>query len=165
MKLCVLQHSSFLSCSIIAIYKWLIGNFFMFYSVVCFYLLIGAYIICYHSILPVIDNFNAELPCCVLFLFVQFREYILGDIISGLSVGVMTIPQSMGYSLLANMPAKFGLYSSLFPVLVYFMFGTSRHVSLGTMALNSLLIQAAISRNVGDSVALNVTGNETADMQ
>lgn len=96
---------------------------------------------------------------------VQFRRDILGDIIAGLSVGVMTVPQSMGYSLLAGMPPKYGLYTSLFPVLVYFIFGTSRHVSLGTMALSSLLIRAAIDRDAPESISANLTGNGTDDMQ
>ena len=84
--------------------------------------------------------------------------------VSGLSVGVLTIPQSMGYSLLASLPAKFGLYTSLFPVLIYFMFSTSRHVSLGTMALGSLVIRAAIERQVTDSSYLNITGNGTDEL-
>jgi len=67
----------------------------------------------------------------------------------------------MGYSLLAGMPAKYGLYTSLFPVLVYFIFGTSRHVSLGTMALGSLFINAAIERQFTESSLLNVTRNGT----
>ena len=77
----------------------------------------------------------------------------------------MTIPQSMGYSLLANMPPKYGLYTSLFPVLVYFIFGTSRHVSLGTMALSSLFIRAAVSRDVPESVVSNLTSNGTIELQ
>lgn len=98
-------------------------------------------------------------------IFLQFRQDILGDIIAGLSVGVMTVPQSMGYSLLASMPPKYGLYTSLFPVLVYFIFGTSRHVSLGTMALSSLLIHSAIDRDVPESSVLNITGNGTAELE
>jgi len=99
----------------------------------------------------------------VIFFILQFRQDILGDLVSGLSVGVLTIPQSMGYSLLAGMPAKFGLYTSLFPVLVYFIFGTSRHVSLGTMALSSLFIRAAIERQVTGSSHLNITSNGTVE--
>ena len=95
----------------------------------------------------------------------QFRRDILGDIIAGLSVGVMTVPQSMGYSLLASMPPKYGLYTSLFPVLVYFIFGTSRHVSLGTMALGSLVIRSALTRDVDESAVFNITGNGTAELQ
>jgi len=100
-----------------------------------------------------------------MFISLQFRQDILGDIIAGLSVGVMTVPQSMGYSLLANMPPKYGLYTSLFPVLVYFIFGTSRHVSLGTMALGSLIIRSAIARDVFEPSVANVTSNGTAVLQ
>jgi len=100
-----------------------------------------------------------------MFISLQFRQDILGDIIAGLSVGVMTVPQSMGYSLLANMPPKYGLYTSLFPVLVYFIFGTSRHVSLGTMALGSLIIRSAIARDVFEPSVANVTSNGTAELQ
>jgi len=101
----------------------------------------------------------------VEFIFLQFRQDILGDIIAGLSVGVMTVPQSMGYSLLASMPPKYGLYTSLFPVLVYFIFGSSRHVSLGTMALGSLVIHSAITRDTVESTDLNITSNGTAELQ
>lgn len=110
-----------------------------------------------------------ELGCIliveVICRLLQFRQDILGDIIAGLSVGVMTVPQSMGYSLLASMPPKYGLYTSLFPVLVYFLFGTSRHVSLGTMALSSLVIRSAIIRDAVESSVLNTTSNSTTELQ
>jgi len=77
----------------------------------------------------------------------------------------MTVPQSMGYSLLAKMPPKFGLYTSIFPVFVYFLFSTSRHVSLGTMALGCLIIRSVISRDVPEPSAFNVTSNGTAELQ
>ena len=46
----------------------------------------------------------------------------------------------MAFSLLAGLPAVYGLYSSLFPVVGYFVFGTSRHISFGTMAVISLFL-------------------------
>lgn len=87
----------------------------------------------------------------------QFRRDTLRDIISGLSVGVMTIPQSMGYAMLAAVPGYYGLYTSLFPVLIYFLFATSQHVSIGTMALSSLVIRTAVEHET----PLWLTGNET----
>jgi len=77
----------------------------------------------------------------------------------------MTVPQSMGYSLLANMPPKYGLYTSLFPVFVYFIFATSRHVSIGTMALGSLIIRSAIARDAGVSSVFNLTSNGTTELE
>ena len=76
----------------------------------------------------------------------RLREYILNDLVAGLSVGVIHIPQGMGFALLASLPAVFGLYSSFFPVIVYFFFATSRHNSAGTMALISLMIGAVADR-------------------
>ena len=97
--------------------------------------------------------------------FLQFRQDIIGDIVAGLSVGVMTVPQSMGYSMLASVPTHYGLYTSLFPVIVYFIFGTSRHVSLGTMALSSLVIRSAVTRDIVEPSALNTTINSTTEFQ
>lgn len=53
------------------------------------------------------------------------------DIISGCTVAIMHIPQGMGYALLANIPAIMGIYTAFFPVLAFFLFGTSRHNSMG----------------------------------
>lgn len=74
----------------------------------------------------------------------RFKEYILGDLVSGLSVGVMTVPQSMGYAILAQVPPIMGLYTSFFPVVLYCLFSSSRHVAIGTMALSSLIIASSV---------------------
>ncbi|XP_014665693.1 PREDICTED: sulfate transporter-like isoform X2 [Priapulus caudatus] len=74
------------------------------------------------------------------------RQYLLGDIIAGMVVGVMNIPQGMGYAMLANMPPVCGLYVSFFAPLTYFIFGTSRHISVGTFAVVSLMVADAVHR-------------------
>ncbi len=61
----------------------------------------------------------------------NIKEYLLKDIITGLTIGVVQIPQSMAYSMMADLPPVNGLYVSFFTVLVYFFLGTSRHLSLG----------------------------------
>ncbi|XP_054007384.1 solute carrier family 26 member 6-like isoform X1 [Hylaeus anthracinus] len=69
----------------------------------------------------------------------NWRKNIISDIISGLTVAVMHIPQGMAYALLGNVPPVVGIYMAFFPVLVYFFFGTSRHVSIGTFAVVCLM--------------------------
>ncbi|NNF04649.1 MAG: sulfate permease [Rhodothermales bacterium] len=67
------------------------------------------------------------------------------DAVAGLSVATMLVPQSMAYALLAGMPAVYGLYASLVPLLVYPLIGTSRHVAVGIMAIDSMIVAAGVS--------------------
>merc|ERR1719408_813368 len=62
-----------------------------------------------------------------------------GDMIAGLTVGVMLVPQCLAFALLAGLPIQVGLYSSFAPLIVYSMFGTIRQVQPGPTALMSLL--------------------------
>lgn len=67
------------------------------------------------------------------------KKNLAGDIISGITVAVMSIPQGLAYGLLAGVAPIVGLYMAFFPVLIYFIFGTSRHISMGTFAVVSLM--------------------------
>ncbi|XP_072418789.1 prestin isoform X1 [Chiloscyllium punctatum] len=90
------------------------------------------------------------------------KEYILGDIISGLSTAMMQLPQSLAYAILAAVPPVFGLYSSVFPVLLYTIFGTSRHVSIGTFAVISLMVGTVVVRLTPDQM-FHVTSMNTTN--
>ena len=66
------------------------------------------------------------------------------DVIAGLTTAVMLVPQAMGYALLAGLPPIHGLYASVAPILMYAVFGTSRHLAVGPVAMDSILVAAAV---------------------
>ncbi len=81
------------------------------------------------------------------------REYsranLASDLVAALIVTIMLIPQSLAYALLAGLPPEAGLYASIAPIIVYAMFGTSRALAVGPVAVVSLMTAAALG-NVAD---------------
>ena len=63
---------------------------------------------------------------------------------AGLTVGIMLIPQGMAYAMIAGLPLEYGLYAALAPQIVYGVFGTSRHLAVGPVAMDSLLVAAGL---------------------
>lgn len=72
------------------------------------------------------------------------RETLRGDLNAGITVGIMLIPQGMAYAVLAGMPAVYGLYAAIVPLLIYAVFGTSRQLAVGPVAMVSLLVLAGV---------------------
>ena len=68
------------------------------------------------------------------------------DLIAAFTVTVLVVPQGMAYALLAGLPAIYGLYAAFIPLLVYPLFGSSRHLSVGPVALVSIILFAELSR-------------------
>ena len=74
----------------------------------------------------------------------NFRTF-RADLLAGITVAVMLVPQGMAYGLLAGLPPIYGLYAGIVPLFLYAFFGTSRQLSVGPVALVSLLVYAGIS--------------------
>lgn len=68
-----------------------------------------------------------------------------GDLKAGLTTGMMFIPQGMAYAVIAGMPPIYGLYAGVIPLLVYPLLGTSRHLSVGPVAVDMLIVGAGVS--------------------
>ena len=74
------------------------------------------------------------------------REDLPRDLLAGLVVGVVTVPQAVAYALLAGLPAQAGLYASLVPMVIYAVLGSSRQVVVGPVAIAALMVAATVSR-------------------
>ena len=75
------------------------------------------------------------------------------DLVAGLTVGIVLIPQGMAYAMIAGLPPVYGLYASILPLLVYMFLGTSKNVGIGPVAMDSLLVAAGLG-------AMAITGVE-----
>lgn len=70
---------------------------------------------------------------------------LVGDATAGIIVAIMLIPQGMAYAMLAGLPPQAGLYASILPSILYACLGTSRTLSVGPAAMNSLLVATSLS--------------------
>lgn len=87
-------------------------------------------------------NFN---PAPFLVWFKDYnRDKFIRDLIAGLTIAAVLVPQSMAYALLAGMPPIYGLYASFLPIAVAALFGSSRFLATGPVAIIALLSASAL---------------------
>ncbi|ORY61786.1 sulfate permease 2 [Pseudomassariella vexata] len=72
--------------------------------------------------------------------------WLLGDVIAGVTVGFVVIPQGMAYAILAKLPPEYGLYTSFVGFLLYWTFATSKDITIGTVAVMSTLVGNIVGR-------------------
>ena len=73
------------------------------------------------------------------------RHALSNDLIAAVIVTIMLIPQSLAYAMLAGLPPEAGIYASIVPIMLYAVFGTSRSLAVGPVAVVSLLTASALS--------------------
>lgn len=84
-------------------------------------------------------------PICNWILHYNYK-WLYGDLVAGITVGVVLVPQSMSYAQLAGLEAQYGLYSSFVGVFIYSFFATSKDVSIGPVAVMSAQVGKVIAK-------------------
>lgn len=72
-------------------------------------------------------------------------QWLAGDVVAGITIGAILVPQGMAYALLANLPPQFGLYSSFMGPVIYWIFGTSKDISIGPVAVLSTVVGTVVA--------------------
>ncbi|KAJ7329587.1 hypothetical protein JRQ81_015761 [Phrynocephalus forsythii] len=92
----------------------------------------------------------------------RVKEWLVSDMISGVSTGLVATLQGLAYALLVGVPIGYGLYSAFFPIVTYFFLGTSRHISVGPFPVVSLMVGSVVLSMAPDEnfrlISSNVTG-------
>ena len=90
-------------------------------------------------------NIRKALPLLELFPGYD-KSNFRADLIAGITVAIMLVPQGMAYAFLAGMPPIYGLYGGLIPLFLYGLFGSSRQLSIGPVAISAILVLAGVSQ-------------------
>ncbi|MCB0088935.1 MAG: hypothetical protein KDE54_13565, partial [Caldilineaceae bacterium] len=80
-------------------------------------------------------------------------EDLPGDLLAGIIVTIMLVPQGMAYALVAGLPPQVGLYASITPVFIYGLLGSSRTLAVGPVAIVSLMVAAGLGPIANGDVA------------
>ncbi|KAL0084722.1 sulfate transporter family-domain-containing protein [Phycomyces blakesleeanus] len=87
-------------------------------------------------------------------------RWFLKDLVAGITVGIVVVPQGMGYAKIACLPPQYGLYTAFVGLCVYCLFATSKDISIGPTAVMSLLVGQTITRVVSENPT--ITGPDVA---
>ncbi|KAF2226089.1 sulfate transporter family-domain-containing protein [Elsinoe ampelina] len=92
-----------------------------------------------------ISRYVAELFPSTKWIRRYNRHWLANDLISGLTIGLVVVPQGIAYALLARLTPEYGLYTSFVGAALYWIFGTSKDIVIGTTIVGSLLIGSAVT--------------------
>uniref|UniRef100_A0A6Q2ZKN8 STAS domain-containing protein n=1 Tax=Esox lucius TaxID=8010 RepID=A0A6Q2ZKN8_ESOLU len=94
------------------------------------------------------------------------REWLPSDVISGVSTGLVCSLQGLAYALLVSVSPVYGLYSAFFPILTYFLLGTSRHISVGPFPVTCLMVGSVVlTLAPDDHFLISVNGTDVEAME
>ncbi|KAI0879453.1 sulfate permease [Hypoxylon argillaceum] len=73
-------------------------------------------------------------------------QWLIGDLVAGITIGAVVVPQGMAYAKLAELPVEFGLYSSFVGVIIYWFFATSKDITIGPVAVLSTVTGTVVNK-------------------
>ena len=88
--------------------------------------------------------------------------WFAGDIVAGITIGAVVVPQGMAYALLAKLEPQFGLYSSFMGVIIYWIFGTSKDISIGPVAVLSTVVGSVVEDVTSTAAGKDIPANVIA---
>ncbi|KFX88955.1 hypothetical protein V495_05676 [Pseudogymnoascus sp. VKM F-4514 (FW-929)] len=91
-------------------------------------------------------------------------QWLIGDLVAGITIGAVVVPQGMAYAQLAKLDVQFGLYSSFMGVLVYWFFATSKDITIGPVAVMSTIVGNVVlkAKGIDDSIPGHVIASALA---
>ncbi|KAM7213011.1 Sulfate transporter family domain containing protein [Rhypophila decipiens] len=102
-----------------------------------------------------VKNYFTELFPFVKWIFHYNLTWLMGDIIAGVTVGFVVVPQGMAYAKLANLDVEYGLYTSFVGFLLYWAFATSKDITIGTVAVMSTIVGNIIAKVTAENASLD----------
>ncbi|XP_048729626.2 sulfate transporter-like [Ostrea edulis] len=96
------------------------------------------------------------LPIIKTVRYYNLKENAVVDILSGITIGILHIPQALAFGLLTSVKVENGLYTSVWPIILYVIFGTSPHVSMGTSAVICIVTASVVDKQADVFKAANV---------
>ncbi|XP_069160930.1 prestin-like [Procambarus clarkii] len=94
----------------------------------------------------VVSAVKARVPILSWLPNYDVRSSLLGDVVAGVTVGIVHIPQGMGFALLGELPPIAGIYMAFFPLLIYGLLATSRHSAMGSFGVICLMTGAVVQQ-------------------
>lgn len=91
----------------------------------------------------------------------DFKDNFLPDLVAGCTILALNLPQGLAYGTLAGVEPIYGLYVSMFPMIIYSLFGTSRHLSVGTFAVLSIACYDTLESHLAHFKSKTFEANNT----
>ncbi|KAI9711393.1 MAG: Sulfate permease 2 [Chrysothrix sp. TS-e1954] len=107
------------------------------------------------------DRQDAINYCLSLFPFTHWilrynLQWLIGDLVAGITIGAVVVPQGMAYAKLAELPVQYGLYSAFMGTLIYWIFATSKDITIGPVAVLSTVTGNVVLQATSDPAVANL---------